>query len=182
MKKLLAMVVVCLTLVGCGCMEEKAEDAVSDYLNQYKNLSDTITTDLATLTDDEDLNDDQKEVYNEVLKKQYQDLTYEIVNAEYDGDTAVVTTKITVYDLYKAQSDASIYLSENLDKFNDDNGIYDNEKYLDYKLKQMKDMTETVEYTIDFNVKKVDDKWTVEQPSTTDLEKIHGIYNYDIES
>lgn len=182
MKKLLAMVVSCFLLVGCGCMEQKAADAVKDYLNQYKNLSDTVMTDLATLTDSEDLNDNQKKVYNDVLKKQYQDLTYEIQNEEYDGDNAVVTVKIKVYDLYKAQNDASMYLSENLEKFNDDEGVYDNEKYLDYKLEQMKNMTETVEYTIDFNVAKVDEKWTVEQPTTTDLEKIHGIYNYDIES
>jgi len=182
MKKIFAILGICLLLVGCGCTEEKAGDAVKDYLNQYKNLSDTVMTDLATLVDSEELNDDQKDVYKEVLQKQYQDMTYKIESEEYDGDTAEVEVTITVYDLYKAQSDASTYLSNNLSEFNDENGVYDNEKYLDYKLEQMKNTTETVEYTINFNVIKEDDEWKVEQPSIDDLEKIHGIYNYDIES
>ena len=46
-------------------------------------------------------------------------------------------------------------------------------------LDEMKKMTDTTTYTIDFNVNKDDDKWVVEQPSQTDLEKIHGIYNYE---
>lgn len=182
MKKILAIVVAALSLVGCGCVEEKASDAVKDYLNQYKNLSDTVITDMAVLVDSENLNDDQKKVYNDILEKQYQDLAYRIDSEEYDGDTAEVEVTVTVYDLYKAQNDASIYLSENLSEFNDEFGVYDNEKYLDYKLEQMKNTTDTVDYTISFNVTKVDDKWTVVQPTQDDLEKIHGIYNYKIES
>ena len=182
MKKILAMLFACLLLVGCSCVKESASDAVKDYLNQYRNLNDTVMVDLAALVDSEDLNDDQKEVYNEILKKQYQDLTYEVKNEEYDGDKAEVEVTITVYDLYKAQTDASTYLSNNLSEFNDENGVYDNEKYLDYKLEQMKNTTDTVEYTIEFNVVKEDDDWVVVQPDTDDLEKIHGIYNYDIES
>ena len=116
------------------------------------------------------------------MEKQYQDLSYKINNEEYNGDNAEVEVTITVYDLYKAQTDAATYLSNNLEEFNGTNGSYDNEKYMDYKLEQMKKMTDTVEYTIDFKVKKVDDKWVVEQLSTEDLEKIHGIYNYSIAS
>lgn len=182
MKKILLLICMCLALVGCGLKETKAEDAVKDYLNQYKNLGDTVITDLATLVDAEELNDDQKKVYKGILEKQYQDMTYKIVEAEYAGDTAEVEVTVTVYDLYKAQIDASTYLSNNLDEFNDEDGSYDNEKYLDYKLEQMKKTTDTVEYTINFKVEKIDGKWTVEQPDTDDLEKIHGIYNYDIES
>ncbi|MBQ6686951.1 MAG: hypothetical protein IJN03_00315 [Bacilli bacterium] len=182
MKKIFIMVVSCLLLVGCSLTEEKASDAVKKYLHQYNNLGDIVLADIATLVDSEELNDEQKKVYEDVLKKQYQDLSYEIVNEEYNGDTAEVEVNITVYDLYKAQTDAATYLSNNLDEFNDETGSYDNEKYLDYKLEQMKKTTDTVEYTIDFVVTKNDDKWVVAQPSTDDLEKIHGIYNYDIES
>lgn len=182
MKKLFAILSLSLLFVCGGCTSEKASDAVKDYLNQYKNLGDTVITDLATLVDAEDLSDKQKEVYKSVLQKQYQDLSYEIVEEEYDGNTAEVEVIVTVYDLYKAQTDAATYLSNNLGDFNDENGVYNNEKYMDYKLEQMKKMTDTVEYTINFKVVKEDDKWIVEQPSSDDLEKIHGIYNYDIES
>ena len=51
---------------------------------------------------------------------------------------------------------------------------------MDYKLDKMKNVKETVEYTIEFNVSK-DDKgnYKVVDLSTDDLEKIHGIFNYD---
>jgi len=182
MKKLIVMLLCFGFMTGCSLTEQKASDAVKDYLSQYNNLGDTVITDLSTLVDAEDLNDNQKEVYKKVLEKQYQDLKYEIVNEEYDGDTAEVEVNITVYDLYKAQIDSATYLSNNLTEFNGENGSYDNEKYLDYKLEQMKKITDTVDYTIDFKVVKVDNKWVVEQLDTDDLEKIHGIYNYDIES
>lgn len=182
MKKLFTILVSVLLLVGCSLTEQKASDAVKDYLNQYNNLSDTVMIDIATITDEENLTDKQKKVYEDILKKQYQDLSYEIEEEEYDGDTAEVSVIVTVYDLYKAQTDSAQYLSDNLGEFNDDNGVYDEERYIDYKLEQMKKITDTVEYTIDFRLTKEDDKWVVEQPSTEDLEKIHGIYNYEIES
>ena len=119
-----------------------------------------------------------KETYKEVLKRQYRDLIYTIENEDYDGDTAKVTVKITVYDLYKAQKDASEYLSNHPDEFLTD-GEYDNDLYMDYKLEQMRDMNDTVSYNIVFNVTKTDGKWYVEQPSDEVLEKIHGVYNYE---
>ena len=46
----------------------------------------------------------------------------------------------------------------------------------------MKDNTKTVSYTVTFNVLKKDNKWIVEQPNEEILEKIHGIYNYELEN
>ena len=42
----------------------------------------------------------------------------------------------------------------------------------------MRKNTKTIEYTIDFKVIKQNGKWEVENVSTEDLEKIHGIYHY----
>ena len=50
--------------------------------------------------------------------------------------------------------------------------------YLDYKFDQMKNTTNKVTYTIDFKVKKIDDKWQVEDLNDEDREKIHGLYAY----
>ncbi len=43
----------------------------------------------------------------------------------------------------------------------------------------MKKVTETIDYTIDFYVLKTAKGWVVSNPSNSDLEKIHGIYNYE---
>ena len=178
MKKILGIVICLLMVVGCSCSNDKAADAVEKYLNDYKGLSDNVLADIDTLVENEDLTDKGRETYKEVLKRQYRDLIYTIENEDYEGDTAQVTAKITVYDLYKAQKDASEYLNSHQDEFLTD-GEYDNDLYMEYKLEQMKDTNETVSYNIVFTVTKSDGKWYVEQPSDEVLEKIHGVYNYD---
>ena len=157
MKKLLIIISCLLLTVGCSCSNDLAADAVEKYLNDYKGLKDNVLSDLDELVEKEDLSDEQKDNYKEVVKRQYRDLNYTIENEDYDGDTANVTVKITVYDLYKSQKDANQYLNDHPDEFLTD-GTYDSAKYLDYKL---------------------DGKWQVEQPDDKTLEKIHGVYNYD---
>ena len=177
--KLLLVVGICLVLAGCGCMKKTAKGAVQDYLNQYKNLSSNVISSMDDVVNDENLTDSQKEKYRDILKRQYQDLKYEIVNEKYDGDNATVEVKITVYDLYKVQKDANNYLTNNGDEFKE-NGVYSNNLFMNYKLDKMKKVTDTVEYNITFNVTK-DDKgnYKVNDLSNSDLEKIHGVYNYD---
>lgn len=184
MKKLLIATVIlsfCLLLTGCGCMKMTAKGAVEDFLNQYKSLSANVVEDMDDVVDTENLNDEQKEQYRNILKKQYQDLKYEIVNEEYNNDEATVETKITVYDLYKVQKEANDYLTEHSDEFKDEDGNFDNDLFMDYKLKNMHKSSDTVEYTIIFNVTKDDNgNYKVTDVTNEDLEKIHGIYNYDV--
>lgn len=177
--KLLLVVGICLVLAGCGCMKKTARGAVQDYLNQYKNLSSNVISSMDDVVNDENLTDSQKEKYRDILKRQYQDLKYEIASEKYDGDNATVEVKITVYDLYKVQKDANNYLTNNGDEFKE-NGVYSNDLFMNYKLDKMKKVTDTVEYNITFNVTK-DDKgnYKVNDLSNSDLEKIHGVYNYD---
>lgn len=179
MKRIVIIIVCSLFLFGCSCSDMVAKNAVTDYLNQYNNLSEDVLDDLEEMVAKEDLTSEQKEKYKSILKKQYQDLKYEIVSEKYNGDDATITVKITVYDLYKAQKEASQYMKDNIEEFYSDD-LYDNSTYIDYKLDMMKKMNETTIYTIDFNVTKKDHKWIVTQPSDSDLEKIHGIYNYEL--
>lgn len=177
--KVLLVVGICLVLAGCGCMKKTAKGAVQDYLNQYKNLSSNVISSMDDVVNDENLTDSQKEKYRDILKRQYQDLKYEITSEKYDGDNATVEAKITVYDLYKVQKDANNYLTNSGDEFKE-NGVYSNDLFMNYKLDKMKKVTDTVEYNITFNVTK-DDKgnYKVNDLSNSDLEKIHGVYNYD---
>ena len=160
MKKIISLIIVSLFLFGCGCTNMSAKNAVTDYLSQYNNLTDEVIDDIDKTISSEDLTEEEKEKYN--------------------GDQAVITAKISVYDLYKAEKDAKEYMTNNTEEFYDSNNIYSNKKYIDYKLDQMKKMNDKITYTIEFNVSKKDGKWVVEQPSQTDLEKIHGIYNYEL--
>ena len=46
---------------------------------------------------------------------------------------------------------------------------------------KMKAATETIDYELELKVVKSDGDWDVTQLSTSALEKIHGIYNYEEE-
>ena len=178
MKKILVVLISLLFVVGCACSNDKASDAVEKYLNNYKSLSDNVLEDIDELVENENLADEQSETYKEVLKRQYRDLVYTIENESYDGDTADVTVKITVYDYYKASKDANNHLNNNQEEFLTD-GEYDATKYLNYKLNQMKIIQDSISYNIVFRVINIDNKWQVEQPDEDTLEKLHGIYNYE---
>lgn len=173
-------VVIFLTIlmIISGCTVFKAKDAVQEYLGSYNRLTSEVEGELDNLIKEERLEDSQAKKYKEIMLKQYKDLEYEIVNETYNGDEAIVTTKITVYDLYGAQKEAENYKNNNREQFLDENNIYDSTKFLDYKLEQMKKATKRVEYTIDFSVEKKQDRWVLKSITTNDLEKIHGIYNY----
>lgn len=176
MKKILLIVVMILTLVGCG--GNTAKGAVEKYLMNYRNLDSEVLVDLENVIEIENLSHKQKEKYRDVLKKQYKDLSYEIIEEEYDNEISYVTVKIEVYDLYKAQNDASTYLTNHPEEFYNENNEYDVNKYIDYKLDKMKNMLDKIEYTITLTVIKEDDEYVVLQPTEETLEKIHGIYNY----
>lgn len=161
-----------------ACTTKNAADAVEMYLNEYKTLSDNVLEDIDTVTKSEELKEELNETYKDILKRGYRDLEYTIENEAYDGNTADVTVKITVYDLYAASLNARNYLEENAEEFLT-NGSYDSDKYIAYKLNKMKNTNERISYTIVLTCVKIDSTWQVEEPNEMTLEKIHGIYNYD---
>lgn len=177
MKKLLSLLVIMISLAGCSNMSAKG--AVEGYLSKYKTLDSEVLVSLDEVVDNESFSNQNKDTYKEILKKQYKDISYEIIDERYDGDTAYITVKISVYDLYSAEKDANDYLLEHEDEFKSD-GTYDYDKFIEYKLGKMKEVTNKVEYSVIFTVNKEDNKYIVLQPTDNDLLKIHGIYNYDL--
>lgn len=64
----------------------------------------------------------------------------------------------------------------NPDKDNKTTKDYDEDKFMDYKLKEMEKVTDTVKYTIEFTLTKVNGEWQLDALSNSDIEKLHGIY------
>ena len=52
----------------------------------------------------------------------------------------------------------------------------DTSKFWDYKLENMKKMTDRVKYTIDFSLTKIENEWKLDDLLETDRQKIHGLY------
>ena len=112
------------------------------------------------------------------MKKHYQALTYEIKDSEENGDKAIVTVEIEVYDYSKTIVENSIYLENNRNEFLDSNGNLDYIKYNDYRLEQLSKVKDKVKYTITLNLTKKNKKWVLDEVDEITLDKIHGMYIY----
>lgn len=179
MKKFLLLIMPMLLLVGCDNVMNNPTKRVETFLNKYQTMDNEVLTQLdTTLNNDTTLTKEQKQTYRDIMKKQYQNLTYVIKDEEVDGDTATVKVEIEVYDFNKAMNDADSYLLQNQEEFIDENNEIDNEKFMDYKIKKMKDTKEKVKYTIDFTLTKNDNNWQLNNVDEITRQKIHGIYNY----
>ena len=184
MKKFLisAMLLLCsFLLIGCG-EEMTPTQAVRDYMESYVTLDDSVVNQLNEYVDDnEELTDEHRDTYKEILRTQYSSLTYDILNEKIEDNIAYVEVEINVKDLYKIRKETNEYYANNKQEFNGDNGIYDAAKFITFQLDKMKAATETVKYKLELKVVKNDNDWDVTQLSNSDLEKIHGIYNYEEE-
>lgn len=177
-KKLLFIAVSILFLTGC-MMSNTPTSKVEALLNKYNSNDKAIVTELEDYLDGNELSDDLKSKYKEVYLKQFSDLKYEIKDEVIDGDKAIVTAQITVYDFYKTEMNSNNYLTEHRDEFYDEEGVYDKEKFEKYKLNELEKTNEKIDYTIDFDLEKVDGDWTIKNLTDEQLQKIHGVYAYE---
>src|SRR5699024_10634557 len=82
-------------------------------LNNFQTLDSSVLSDLDKVVDlESSFTADQKETYKEIIKTNYQKLTYIIKDAVEDGDEAVVTAEIEVIDYTAVLNDSSLYLEE----------------------------------------------------------------------
>ena len=172
---------------------------VSEFLDKYKNQDQNILSQLDDVINNEYSNSDHRSRYKTLMTNQYKNLEYEIKDEIVEDNNAVVEVEVTVYDYVSAIRNANEYLNSNQGEFmtsptieitdandetskdtnNTNNTVtstYDQDKFIDYKLTQMENVTNTVTYTIQFTLTKVNNEWQMDALSNADMEKIHGIY------
>ena len=139
-------------LVGCS-LSNNPTSKVEEMLGKYQGLDKSIEYDYTMLSDEVDLDSDIIRRYEEVIKKQYRNLSYEVNDEVIDGDMATVTVEVEVLDYKKV-----------LDKSND-------------IISDLDDVDDKVTYTIDFFVHKDDKgKWKLDDITMEQKEKLLGIY------
>ena len=140
---------------------------------QYQNLSYKITNE--EIVDDTATVDVEIEVFDYAtsIKKsseyynENRDMFEEVRNSGSDKNNNTTSDKDDV------DNNASHEGNVNTD---DGNILEETKEYIDYKIKQLKDVTDKVKYTITFNLSKKDDKWVVDDISDMDRQKIHGLF------
>ena len=176
MKKIIVLVMMVLSLLGCN-MSNTPSDEVERYLDNFNNLSDEVIMDVDSKVSMEELNNENKEIYKKVLLRQYENMKYEITDESIEKNTAMVKANITVYDYYKINDLSNIYMNEHVSEFNNINGIFDNDKYNSYRLNELLNTNDTTTYEVIFSLKKDSNgNWIMSDPSRETLEKLNGFY------
>lgn len=150
-------------------MSNSPTSKVEDLLTKYQTLDKDIEEDIDSVIDEETLTTTQKNRYRKIIEKQYRNLSYEIKDERYEGDTATITTQIEVTDYKKEINQIS---SEYMNK--DD---YTVNEYNDAKLDALEEAKDKVMYTIDFEVKKdKNGNWRLSSLDNQTIKKILGMY------
>ena len=172
MKKIVILISL---LLLSGCCKSTPTKEVEEYFTKYQ--TNRININLDNIIDFKDYSEEQKEEFLNIMKNNYQNLVYTIKEETINADKAIVVTEIEVYDYSKKLEEIERYKEENLIEFMKD-GYYSESKYIDYKIKKLKEVEERIKYTLEIPVSKVDKKWYVGELTKEYKEKINGIYKY----
>lgn len=179
MKKIFALLCLIIFMTGCSFtkdLDNTPKKKVEIFLNNYQSLNEDVLADLnSTVDSDSTLTTEQKEKYRNIIKSNYQKMMYSIKDVKEDGDEAIVTAEIEVVDYSDILNDVNVYLNDNRDTFMT-NGVFDDVKFNDYRIDELKKADNMVKYTIAFSLSKVDDKWLLDQVDGDVLDKINGMY------
>ena len=178
LKKVLVVLFAVILFTGCSCSlnDNKPEEAVETLFEKYRSKDENIIEQLKDTIMNETLTDDEQEKYQKLMEKQYESLGYVIKDTKQEGDNATVTVEITVLNYRDAALKAEEELKNNPEKFNDDEGKMSDEKYMDYKIELMDKVSDTTTYTLDLSLTKENGLWKVDDLSSDDISKIHGLY------
>ena len=176
MRKIFLFLVMLLVLTGCNDMMNTPTKRVEEYLGKYQILDSTVLTELDNVVDNSDYSEKYKEEYKELMIKQYQNLSYKIKSEQTNGDNANVIVELEVFDYNNALKETDDYIEEHQNEFVKDDKETSIEKIDHYKINAMKEVIDKANYTINFSLIKDNKKWVLEKITTSDLEKIHGLY------
>lgn len=195
MKKILTILFVILLSACSLSMNNSPKTKVKELLEKYKNQDSSIITNLDEVIDGE-YEGKYKDRYKSLILNQYKNLEYEIKDEVIDGDTAIVSADVTVYNYGSAIDAANTYLEEHENEFyketiNDNNEskteneensnktsqkTIDYDKFLDYKLNLLEEINDRKTYSIDFTLTKNNNEWVLDELSDDSIKKIHGLY------
>ncbi len=179
MKKIIVLLIGILFFVGCNDLTNTPTKKVEEFLGKYQMHDEEVLSQLEEVMDNEVMmTENQKNEYEEIMKKQYKDLTYKIKDEVIEGDNATVEVEIEVYDYYAVNDKLNTYIEENQEEFYDEEENIIDEKYMDKKIEYLKEVTEKVTYTLNLTLTKDEDNWKLDNITETERQKIHGLYNY----
>lgn len=165
--------------VGCSNMMNTPTKKVEEFLSKYQTQDEEVLKQLDEVIDSAGtMTSKQKDKYRDLMKKQYQNLSYKIKDEVEDGNKATVEVEIEVYDYASSINESETYLTTNKEEFIDTNtNTVDDEKFMEYKLEQLEQVKDKIKYTINFTLTKSNNKWQLDDITEIDRQKLHGLYS-----
>lgn len=164
LKFLIILGIFFLFLTGCE-LNNNPTSKVEELLAKYQALDDSVQYNYADLSNDIEISDDLRVAYNDLIKKQFRNFSYDVKDENIYGDYAIVTVEIEVLD-YKSVVEKYPILGEKME-----DAIH---KEMVDRLENVKDK---ITYTIDFTVvQNEDDDWKLEQLDSDQMQMLLGIY------
>ena len=155
-KRLIPILILILLVIGCDNIMNTPTAKVENFFGKYQKMDKEVLQDLDYILEKEtDMSKDNKKDYKELLKKQYQNLSYKIINEETKDNHSTVEAEIQVLDYKTAISKANNITS---------------------KIKEMKKTNAMCKYQIQFSLTKKEGIWFLDELSEENRLKIHGLY------
>ena len=178
MKKYLTILCVIL-LSACSLMNMNSpKEKVKELLDKYKNQDSVVVDELDDIISNE-YTGEFKDRYKKLILNQYKNMEYKITDEIIDGDTAVVSVDVTVYNYGNMIETANEYLKKHEEEFymkDQEEKTVDTDKFLDYKLNLLEETRDRKTYTLEITLTKEDKEWKLDNLSNENISKIHGLY------
>ena len=187
-----------LFVTGCGNTMNTPTGKVEEFLGKYQSMDSEVLTQLdKVISNDTTMNDQQKKDYQSLMEKQYQNLSYKIKEEDIDGDEANVLVEIEVFDYANSIVKSREYYNEHKDEFENNANKDEKEEnvdeendtslgdvvediidsaFIDYKITQLKDVTDKAKYELNFHLTREDGEWKIDDLDDVDRQKIHGLF------
>lgn len=178
-KYIIVLLIGIIFLTGCEMLMNTPTKRVEKLLSMYQTHDKEVLNQLDNVLKEETiLSNDLKDRFRNLLKKQYKDMTYKIKNETIDGNTAVVEVLIEVYDYNKAINEVETKVLNEPEEFLNEEGNVLTTKFNEEKISALEKVKDRINYTINFTVSKINDKWIVDELTETERLKLHGLYAY----
>ena len=165
MKKIILLVFIVFMLVGCS-FSSTPTSKVEELFMKYQKVDNDISLGIDNIMKEENLLENHRDRYRELLIKQYRNLTYNIKDEVIDGDKAIVTAEIEVIDYRKAIGDLVF-----------DSNIYTKDSYDLEKINRLEKARDKVKYTLEFKLNKNSDGiWELVPLTSEQTKKIQGMF------
>lgn len=167
MKKIIIILSLLIFLTGCVSTLNTPTKKVENFLSEYQNLNPEILKKLERSVETDNLSKSQRKKYIGLLEKQYQNLSYKIVNEVVNDDNAIVDVEIEVLNYTYSIADSKKYYETHKDEIKD---------YNEYMLNNLEKVKDKIKYNISIDLTKYDGNWELNEIDRTIIQKIHGLY------